>query len=165
MTPFAYQVIQDVAAEWGVNAALIAGKCRRSRVVCARIDAVKRMKAAGYSATKIGKQLGQDHTTVLFYLGRRKGRKPPEPKWKAPQVRHQRWIKPRKEPQAPLRSRYLIPYAGADWTEYRWKERPNLIGDKSDERQGRAGDRAGDRQPACERVARTELRLDHDQAA
>jgi len=164
MTPLAHQIIQDVAAAWGVNPELVAGKCRRKRLVCARIDAVKRMKAAGYSPTKIGRQLGQDHTTILFYLGRKKGRKPPAPEWKTPQVRHVRWINAPGGLRAPAKvERYLIPYAGADWTEYRWKERP--IRDSSDERYGQAGDRARDQQPACQRVARTELRFDRDQAA
>jgi hypothetical protein len=164
MTPFAQQVIQDVAAKWGINPELIAGKCRRKRVVCARIDAAKRMKAAGYTATKIGKQLGCDHTTVLFYLGRRKGRKPPQPDWHAPEVRHVRWLKVPGGLRAPDKvERYLVPYAGADWTEYRWKERPSR--DASDERHRQAGDRAADRRPASERAAPAQLRVDHDQAA
>jgi hypothetical protein len=166
MTPFAYQVIQDVAAEWGVDPALIAGKCRIKRIVCARVDAVKRMRARGYTTPLIGRQVSLDHTTILYYLGRSKNKKPPMPEWRAPKVRNLYWITPQKIVRAPPKmTRYLVPYAGADWTEYRWKERPNLFGDSSDERYGQAGDRASGRQPAREHVARTELRANHDQAA
>lgn len=143
VTPLTHKIIQDVAAEWGVNPALIAAKSRRKRVVCARVDAVKRMKAHGCTAYHIGKQLGYDHTTILYYLGNLKRHKPPLPEWRAPQVRHLCWIKQRKIPRGPASAgRYLIPYAGADWRQYRWIERPSLTEGLSDDRDRQSGERA-----------------------
>ena len=164
MTPLAHKVIQDVAAEWGINAELLTAKCRRPRIVWARVDVVKRLHAQGYTTYMIGKQLSCDHSTVLYYLGRYTKKKPTTPKWSAPTVRHLRWIKVGKKPREPEKiTRYLIPYAGADFTEYRWKERPSHFGGVSNERQARDG--AASRQPASGCVARAELRADHDQAA
>ena len=125
MTPQAKIIIKKVADERGVDVAMILSRCRVQSVFRARIEIAKRLSEAGYSANKIGKFLNHDHTTILFYLGRHSVKKPsaerpPKPPrkraWKPPRVRHLIWIRRQRH--------FLIPYAGADMTDYQWKERP-----------------------------------------
>jgi hypothetical protein len=121
-------IILEVAARRGVDPILIVNPCRRHAVFHARAEVARMLSARGYSALRIGALLNHDHTTIIFYLGTGKKRPSPErpPKklrWKAPQVRHLRWIvKPASTRPATPRA-YLKPYAGADMTEYIWKPR------------------------------------------
>jgi hypothetical protein len=121
MPPRARAVILETCALRGLDPIKVAGKCRINRFVWARIEISRALDALGYSSPQIGKFLGgHDHTTVLYYLGRGK-KKPPRPKWRAPKVRHVRFIRVKK-PVKP--KRYLIPYAGADMTDYVWTPQP-----------------------------------------
>lgn len=126
MTPRARTIIREVAELRGVDPALIVQPCRVSKVYRARMEVAQRLAAeCGYSTPAIGRILNHDHTTILFYLGRFKKKPGPEritkPRkrvWKMPRVRHLRWVK------RPTRL-FLVPYAGADMTDYHWKERPH----------------------------------------
>lgn len=122
------QLIQEVAARRGVDPRKVAGKCRSQRVFYARIEVAKHLDARGYTTSMIGAVLGHDHTTIVYYLGRGK-RKPkpevdPRPAWHRPRIRHLGWFVKLRRPRRPRNlKRYLVPYAGADMTDYQWKER------------------------------------------
>ena len=74
--------------------------------------------ARGYSMPRIGRVINHDHTTVVFYLGTGK-KKPSKLVWRAPKIRGLKWIKPKKAVAPKV---YVRPYAGADMTDYRWRE-------------------------------------------
>lgn len=126
MTPAADTIINEVATKHGVDRDLLVRRCRIRKVFRARVEAAQRLSVElKYSTPQIGRLLGHDHTTIVFYLGRLE-RKPSEPKpprppkkrrWKPPQVRHIRWVDKPKH--------FLKPYAGADMTDYQWIERPS----------------------------------------
>ncbi len=119
MTPLARAraIINEVAAARGVDPQKIVSRCRVQSVFRARIEVAKRLNAMGYIPTRIGRILNHDHTTIVFYLERGQKRptpeRPPRPPrkrvWRAPKVRHLRWIAGPKKP--PTR------YAGWDPTE------------------------------------------------
>lgn len=121
MTPQARQIISMVAAWRGVDPRKIVGPCRNRRVVLARMEIARQLDARGYSTSRIGAILNKDHTTIVFYLGRGK-KKPAKPRWRKPRIRHLCFIKAKPPPK--MRKFYLVPYAGAYWPEYDWKERP-----------------------------------------
>lgn len=118
MTPQARQIIGEIAALRGVPLPLLTGRCRRYCVVSARIEIALKLNARGYSTTRIGMILQRDHTTIVYYLGRGK-RHAARRRWRAPKVRHLRWLTP---PALRLPKRYLRPYAGAYMPEYHWEE-------------------------------------------
>lgn len=131
MTDQSRQIVREVAQRRGIDPKEIMRKCRETRVVYARIEVAKRLDQLSYTTSQIGKALKQDHTTIVYYLGRAKKKPKPEPevlpmpkrmrKWRAPRVRHVRWL----VRQGPAdRDRYLVPYAGADMSEYHWSKRP-----------------------------------------
>ncbi|RZN30469.1 helix-turn-helix domain-containing protein [Bradyrhizobium sp. Leo121] len=129
-------IIESVATEFTVPVERITEKCRSPRVVRARIEAVRRIKASGkYSTHQIAAMLNHDHTTILFYLGRLSCKSPnARLTWRRPKIRHLGHrgckhcyvpVKPRQKPVKKVKRRlYLIPYAGADFSQYRFKERP-----------------------------------------
>ena len=121
MTPQARAIIREVAALRGVDPYKIIGHCRRDKMVRARIEVARLLDACGYSTPRIGAILNKDHSTIVFYLGRGK-KKPTKPRWRAPKVRHVCFLK--SKPPPAKRRFYLVPYAGAYWPEYDWKERP-----------------------------------------
>lgn len=119
MPPRARAIILAMCTLRGVDPKKIAGKCRVKKFYQIRVEVARALDACGYSTPQIGRFLGHDHTTIVFYLGRGK-KKAPRPKWSAPKVRHVRFIRVKK----PVRPRrYLIPYAGADMAEYVWTPR------------------------------------------
>ena len=122
MPQAARDIIMEIAELRGVDPHLIVSRCRKNKVFRARVEVAKRLDARGYSSPRIGQILNHDHTTIVFYLGRGK-KKPSRPIWRAPRVRHVRFIKAPPPPK-PIRC-YLKPYAGADMTEYQWMERPS----------------------------------------
>ena len=138
MTPYARTVIKQVAASRGIDPRDIIRPNRTKKVFRARIEVAKLLDARGYSTPRIGAILKHDHTTIVFYLGRGKKRPGPEkpPKIKAAKIpARPRWHKPRiqhlkckgcfrcKTVGERMHHRgYLKPYAGADMTEYQWKE-------------------------------------------
>lgn len=99
------QIIREIAALHGVDPDEITGRCRCARVVFVRIKIAHQLDAGGYSMGRIGAILNRDPATIGFYLGRSKK-------------------KPRFKPMPEKRKFYLVPYAGAYWPEYDWKERP-----------------------------------------
>ena len=123
MPQAARDIIMKIAELRGADPRLIVGKCRKKKIFRARIEVTKRLADRGYSSTRIGKILNHDHTTIVFYLGRGK-KKPSLPIWRTPKVRHVRFVKPPPPPK-PIRF-YLKPYAGADMTEYQWKDRQQV---------------------------------------
>lgn len=120
MTPRARAIIAEICALRGVDPRKIVSSCRVKKVFRARMEIAIRLHGCGYSTPRIGRWLNHDHTTILFYLGNGK-KKPQRPIWRAPKVRHVRFIKPPPPPK-PIKF-YLKPYAGADMTEYQWTER------------------------------------------
>lgn len=75
--PFAEEarrIIRAAAREFSVPASEIVGSNRTARVVFARYVAIHRIARAfpSKSSTQIGKAVGQDHSSVLFALGRLK---------------------------------------------------------------------------------------------
>lgn len=142
MTPRARAIIRQVAAACGVSPKRIVSRERTDAVVYARMEVARRLDGFGYSSSRIGEMLCRDHTTILFYLGRGK-KPPPQPRWKRPTISHlncfcQQCSFPGETfglvdaceltvvmapPPPQERKRYLIPYAGAHWPEYEWKER------------------------------------------
>lgn len=70
MTPAAKTIIADIARECGLEPyQFIDARSRRPKFVRARIKVAKRLRAIGYSASRIGAVIGREHSTVLFYLG------------------------------------------------------------------------------------------------
>lgn len=145
MIPEARKIIEEVAARRGVDPTEIVMKCRSQRVFRARVEIARQLDAGGYNTMKISAILGQERTTIIYYLGRAKKRPSPEPpgldrrRWRKPRVKHLEWITPQQQPKTTRLRLYLVPYAGADWTDYRWKERKHgkTIEDQS-RRQGGA---------------------------
>jgi hypothetical protein len=130
MTPQAREIIREVAARRGIDPELITRPGRAKKVFKARAEVAQRLHERGYSACRIGRLLHHDHTTILYYLGRGKFRKVLDLRqpWHKPRVRdlRPRWKKPHVETLRRLHPSklYLIPYAGADMTEYEWRPRP-----------------------------------------
>lgn len=128
MRPATRKLIEEVACRRRVDPKKIVGRCRSQAVFYARVEVAKQLSARGYTTSMIGAVLGHDHTTIVYYLGRAKKRPKPEPepkparkqRWKPPRVRHVRWLT-RAKPTDP--GLYLVPYAGADMTEYHWRKR------------------------------------------
>lgn len=118
-------LVEEVCADRGVDPLKIVGRCRVQKVFRARTEIARRLNASGYSTVRIGMILNCDHSTIVFYLGRGK-KKPSTPIWRAPVVKHVRFIKQRKPPRPKQIKFYLQPYAGADMTEYHWQERPSI---------------------------------------
>lgn len=125
MTPQARAIIDEIAALRGIDPLKIINPCRTPKVFRARVEVAKRLDQRGYSTGRIGAMLNHDHTTIVFYLGR--GKKQPSPLiWRKPVVRTLRTPAPPKPPRPRPRKFYLKPYAGADMTEYQWKQRENF---------------------------------------
>jgi hypothetical protein len=130
MTPLARKIIDEVAEAHDVCPTSILTKSRQQRLVFARVEIAKRLRAHGYTTTQIGRALNRNHCTVCFYLGNTTTKKPKlQPKWKRPRVRHLNCycklcyfpVEPVEEPAPPTPKRpYVVAYAGAS---YRWKER------------------------------------------
>lgn len=65
-------IVNEVAAEYGVTAAEIMGRSRRVKVIYARRHAIYRIRNEvvidGRSASwpRIGRWLGRDHTTIIY---------------------------------------------------------------------------------------------------
>lgn len=131
MTPRARQIIREVATCYGVSPELLVSKCRVHRLLPARIEIAKLLRARGYSTPQIGRIMNRDHTTIVFYLGNLE-KVPAKPRWHRPRIKTI-W-KAKKPTRAELladklvpprekRVLYLRPYAGAYMPEYQWKER------------------------------------------
>jgi hypothetical protein len=121
-----------------VDPALIVKPNRTRRVYYARLVVAKLLWRRGYSSPRIGGMLGHDHTTILFYVGKLAKKptspKPPRPKppakkrWGKPHIAHLKCkgcrycIRPKQ-----LRSKFLVPYAGADMRDYQWKPKAEEI--------------------------------------
>jgi hypothetical protein len=119
MPPRARGIIEEIAAQRGLDPRQIVTPGRKQKVHRARAEVAILLSQCGFSSPQIGRMINHDHTTVLYYLGRGKKRMRP-PVWKTPKVRTLQVIRPDKPPK-PTR-KYLTPYAGADWREYQWKE-------------------------------------------
>lgn len=124
MSPVTYEIVSDVSARYGLSIELIVGRCRAHSLLLARIEIAKRLRERGYKKAQIGRVLNRDPSTVVFYIGSGK-RKPAKRRWRAPRVRHLHWTRSEPPPAAvkAMRQRFLIPYAGADMTEYVWRRR------------------------------------------
>ena len=124
MPPQARAIIEEVAAARGIDPLKVATRCREKAVFRARVEISKRLDARRYSTTRIASILNQDHTTIVFYLGRGKKKPSPERPSPAPEARALK-VGPPPKPGRPRKQKfYLVPYAGADMKEYRWQERP-----------------------------------------
>lgn len=144
MTPYAWEVITQVAGRRRLEPRLIIAKRKRNayRVVMAIQEVARLLSERGYSYARIGQILNKDHTTVGYYLGSGKRASFCRPRWKTPHIAHLRCqgcsrcrigdapLPKLRAPGAtcwPLlpKNRYLIPYVGADPGEYVWKRRPS----------------------------------------
>jgi hypothetical protein len=138
-TPTFREIIDSVADEWGIPPAVITGPRRTNRVVHARREVIRRLVATGrYSLARIGRLIGRDHTTIVYSVGQAKRKPPLKLKWKKPRVREMHCLgcrrallasEPKNENGSQYAKAYLIPYAGADWADYKWRRRSN---DKQD---------------------------------
>lgn len=141
MTPYASSVIKRVAGLHGIDPADITRPNRTPKVYRARLVVAKLLDRRGYSSPQIGKMLNHDHTSILFYLGKLKKKpsppRPPRVKVAKPPAKR-RWHKPRIAhlkckgcflciTKDRVRRGFLVPYAGADMTEYQWKLRAQEI--------------------------------------
>lgn len=137
-TPYARSVIKRVAGMHKVDPALLTSRCRVQKVFRARVVVAKLLDRRGYSSPQIGAALNCDHTTIIFYLGRGKKKpsaprppRPPKqkarPRWRRPYIAHLKCKGCRLCVTKSIRRGFLIPYAGADWTEYQWKPRAQEI--------------------------------------
>lgn len=70
-------VLRRVAAECGTTAEMTRGVRRDRAARLARERAIREMRDFGASTLEIGRAVGRDHTTVLYYLGRLPGKQPP----------------------------------------------------------------------------------------
>jgi DNA-binding CsgD family transcriptional regulator len=123
MTPQAREIIREVAERRGIDPGAITGPRRFQKLMLARVEIAHRLVARRYSLHRIGAILNRDHSTIFFYLGR-SIKKPSKPKWRKPNVRDLCRLKSPKSPRPPKPvADYLTPYAGADMTEYVWRER------------------------------------------
>jgi len=138
VTPYAHSIIKRVAGVHGVDPADITRPNRTQKVFRARVVVAKMLDRRGFSSPQIGAMLNHDHTTILFYLGRSGKRpsrprppRPPKPRakkrWGKPRIAHLKCKGCRLCVTAPVRRGFLIPYAGADMTEYQWKPRAQEI--------------------------------------
>lgn len=125
MSPLTYEIVSDVSARYGLSIGLIVGPSRAYRLVLARVEIAQRLHARGYTNAQIARVLHRDRTTVVYYLGGNKNRSPPKPRWRRPRVRHLCWLKVEQPPKVlkEMRRQFLVPYAGADMTEYVWRRR------------------------------------------
>lgn len=122
---YAQMTAERCAAANGIDVARIFNRSRNKRVVWARRDIALHLFPLGASTVFLANFLNVDSSTVSYYLGHHGSRGIAKIKWRAPQIRDETPAELRK-PERPSRSRqYLIPYAGADWSEYEWKERPS----------------------------------------
>ncbi len=133
MTPFAENVVREIAAEERVLFQKVLGPERLPRLVRARAKIARRLHEAGYRVFMIAKVLNKDSSTISYYLSKPKLVLP----WKKPVVELLYCVVPevvtpaaKRKTAAPpkdmplVRRRYLIPYVGADMTMYVWKRRP-----------------------------------------
>jgi hypothetical protein len=147
MTPQARKIIKEVAEAYGIPPSFITSRRRKDRVVQARAEVAKRLRAMNYSSPRIGAMLGRDHTTILYYLGNgtRKLIVVP-PRWHRPHIRYLAACPTYREPKPPKppkpRKVYLVPYAGID-RDYEWKERPHDRRKEIPESSAAAGTAAG----------------------
>lgn len=78
MTPFALQVLREVAKARGITVDKIISTCRLPAMVYARADVARQLDARGYTCPQIGAILNRDHSTIHYALGRGKKRLRPE---------------------------------------------------------------------------------------
>lgn len=70
-------MLRRVASECGTTPEMVRGVRKDPAARRARLRAVDEMRAFGASTLEIGRAIGRDHTTVLYYLGRLPGKLPP----------------------------------------------------------------------------------------
>jgi hypothetical protein len=109
MRPSTRELLQEIAARYGVEPADLIAHRYGKRLLSARIEIAKALDARGYNGPQIAAVLRRDYTTVYFYLGRT--RRPP--KWLRPPELNV--AKPKPKPKPPRTSGpRLIRYAGFD---------------------------------------------------
>lgn len=118
MSDHARAIVWNVAVKRNVPPCDIVSPRRTARIIRARVDVLKQLAARGiYSTNQLGALLGLDHSTVLYHLGRLKGRVPtPEVlRWRRPRIVHLAQCKrlpPPPEPYSRRSKRKLRSYAG-----------------------------------------------------
>lgn len=68
-----HEIILDVIHRRGVTRDELMSRSRRAAFVDARVEIAQRLAEIGFSYSRIGKILDRDHSTVCFWLNRRKG--------------------------------------------------------------------------------------------
>jgi chromosomal replication initiation ATPase DnaA len=65
-----YEILNEVAEDEGVTPEQLTGKERKWKLVCARVEFVRRVlrKNEFQTYASIGRMLGRDHTSVLHYI-------------------------------------------------------------------------------------------------
>lgn len=71
MTPFfPHEYIASRAADHGVTVEQLHGKSRRPKLVQARVQIARELKARSTSYKRIGALLNKHHTTIIHYVRR-----------------------------------------------------------------------------------------------
>ena len=68
------EIIEGIAAQYGLTYSDIVGHRREGHIVCARHEAIAAVAATypGASSTTLGRLFNRDHTSILHALGRTK---------------------------------------------------------------------------------------------
>ncbi len=75
MKIFGRDIIREVAREYRLRPDDITGRSRSSIFVKARIEAIHRLKAAGFNRCQTARLLNRDHTTILHHLNEKRREK------------------------------------------------------------------------------------------
>ena len=67
-------IIRQAAHRCGVSYQEVMGRSRVAEIVEARHEAILALAALGYRPQQIARQMGLEHTTVLFHLARLRGK-------------------------------------------------------------------------------------------
>lgn len=59
------RIVSEVAAEFGIEVTVILGRSRVREVAFARQEVYMRAREAGHSFSKIGREMGRDHGTIV----------------------------------------------------------------------------------------------------
>ena len=130
MRRLAKRIVGEVATAERVPVDKLLGNQRLPRLIRARVLVARHLAEAGYKRSWIAEALNKDQSTIYYYLSmvdRKLSWKPPVVELLCmvvpqPVVRAKKKTPAKAKPV--IRRQYLIPYVGADMTQYVWKRRP-----------------------------------------
>ena len=62
-------IVSIYSQKWGVNMRDLTSRHRAREIVGARVEIARSLWNMGYTTVRIGRLLGRDHSTVVYYLG------------------------------------------------------------------------------------------------